>query len=537
MPCVTDSHRTAETAGSDPSGGATPAGGIASDTTGGSLIRGGAWQSAGNVMPQLYTLAISVAAARFLGPERLGRQSFIAFVALSVVMVLSLGVALSLQRSIAESVGRGRADEARALAGWGTRVLLAMALLGGAGVALPGLLGATPGPAWLLAGLATALAIAHAAPSSALLGVQRFREAARVGLATGLLAVVGTVLVLALGGGIAGLFAVEAVVSAVNLAWTSALARRSWRRLGQLPRPSPALRRATARYGGFMTLSIMLSYVAWRRSEFFFLAYYSTDTQIALYSIAFAATAAVSALPERLSQVMVSAFATLLGAGAHGRIRSAFSRSLRLILLFTVVLTAAALATGPEAVTTVYGHKYREAGQLLLILLLIIPFVPLWHLSNSLLTGLGEVRAPLLTSATAAAVNLALAFLLIPSLEAVGAALANTGGQLCATAVAFAFARRRIGRVDWRLPWLLRGVAVSALAGLATWAVADRVGGGLGLALGLAAGAVALSILASKVHVLSADDAGRLEADIGSALGGRMGTAVRLVAEPAAKAP
>ena len=45
------------------------------------------WQSAGNLMPQLYTLAISVAAARFLGPERLGRQSFIAFVALSVVML------------------------------------------------------------------------------------------------------------------------------------------------------------------------------------------------------------------------------------------------------------------------------------------------------------------------------------------------------------------------------------------------------------------------------------------------------------------
>jgi len=73
----------------------------------------------------------------------------------------------------------------------------------------------------------------------------------------------------------------------------------------------PALRRATARYSGYMTLSIMLSYIAWRRSEFFFLAYYSTDTQIALYSIAFAATSALSALPERLSQVMVSAFATL----------------------------------------------------------------------------------------------------------------------------------------------------------------------------------------------------------------------------------
>src|SRR4051812_9084537 len=145
----------------------SPSADMAAATTGGALIRGGAWQSAATLMPQLYTLVISVAAARFLGPERLGRQSFIAFVGLSVVMLLSFGVTQSLQRSIAEALGRRRADEARGLANWGARLLLGLAVLGGSAVALAGLLGATPQPAWLLAGLATALAIAHAAPSTA----------------------------------------------------------------------------------------------------------------------------------------------------------------------------------------------------------------------------------------------------------------------------------------------------------------------------------------------------------------------------------
>jgi O-antigen/teichoic acid export membrane protein len=343
--------------------------------------------------------------------------------------------------------------------------------------------------------------------------------------------------VLAAGGGIASIFAVEAAVSAVNLVWTTALARRSWQRLGLRPARSPQLQRAAARYGGLMTLSIMLSFIAWRRSEFFFLTYYSSDTQIALYSIAFAGTAALSALPERLSLMMISAFATLLGAGAHGRIKSSFSRALRLILLLTLLLTAAALATGPEAIVTVYGQRYRDAGELLLILLLIIPFVPLWHLSNSLLTALGKVRSPLLISGVAAMVNLALAFLLIPPLDAVGAALANLGAQLCGTAMAFAYVRREIGPIEWRLPWLLRGLGVVTVAGLAMWAVAETLGGALGLALGLAVGAVALPLLASRIRVLSADDAGRLEQDIGSAFGGRMQSVLRLVAEPAAKAP
>ena len=71
---------------------------------------------------------------------------------------------------------------------------------------------------------------------------------------------------------------------------------------------------------------MVLSLVVWRRSEFLFLAEYSTDKQIGFYSIAFAATTALSMIAERLAVVVGSAFATLHGAAAVERLRSGFKR-------------------------------------------------------------------------------------------------------------------------------------------------------------------------------------------------------------------
>ena len=70
----------------------------AAATTGASVLRGGSWNLIGLFVPQLALLVLSVAAARFLGPDQFGRQSFIAFVEVSVVMLLAGGLPLALTR-------------------------------------------------------------------------------------------------------------------------------------------------------------------------------------------------------------------------------------------------------------------------------------------------------------------------------------------------------------------------------------------------------------------------------------------------------
>ena len=497
----------------------------AARTTGATVVRGGAWTAISHVVPQLYVLALSIAAARFLTPSEFGRQSFISFIAISVLLVLTSGMALALMRSVAEAVGAGRKDDALAIVAWAWRVQAGTALAGGTALVVAALLGADPQAAWVLAGAFVTLGALQSVANAVLLGVQRFRAAATIGLTTGAVMVPVAIGVFAAGGGIVGLFAVEASVAAVNLACSAVLARRA---LGSpTGRVGAEVRRATLRFVGLTTANALVTLVVWRRSEFLFLAHYSTDVQIALYSIAFATVAAIAAVPERLSEVLVSAFATLRGADATERIRTGFSRSLRLLVMATLPLTAGVAAIGPELLRLVYGDEYREAGDVLLAVVGVIPFLAVSSISVSFLSGLGDARTPLLAGLFAAAVNIALAFALVPRYDALGAGLANAGAQVAATVALYAAARRVSGPVDWRLGSLAR-VAVGAVGcALASLGVLSGLSGPVGLVLAIAAGAIAFTALALALRALSADDAAWLDGHFGRLLGGRVGAVVR----------
>lgn len=106
---------------------ASPASGIteevgslaAAGTTGRSVLAGGLWHGLGLLLPQVYTVVVSVVAARILGPEDLGRQSFIAFVEISTIMLVSTGLAAAVTRFTGEALGRGQPNLVRSLAAWG----------------------------------------------------------------------------------------------------------------------------------------------------------------------------------------------------------------------------------------------------------------------------------------------------------------------------------------------------------------------------------------------------------------------------------
>ena len=326
------------------------------------VLAGSAWVTASALLPQLFTLIISVAAARFLGPDGLGRQSYIAFVALSATVLLTGGLAVAISRAVAEYVGKGEPGIARGLGAWMWRYLGVAAAVSGSGVALVGLAGAEPQAAWLLAGVLTTLGVLQAGAAAQLMGMQRWRELAVVGMATGALGVVATVTVLSLGGGVTGMFAVETVVVALNLACALVIVRRAFAATGAPVTRVPAVQRSTVRYALIMSATVALSFVVWRRSEFFFLQYYSTDAEIAFYSIAFAAAAALSVVPERLGSVIMNAFATVFGTGDVERLNAAYGRTLRLMMIAALPLAGLGLVLGPAAVEVVYRAGVLASG-------------------------------------------------------------------------------------------------------------------------------------------------------------------------------
>jgi O-antigen/teichoic acid export membrane protein len=479
----------------------------AAGTTGGTVLRGSTWSAARTVAPQLFVLVVSVVAARFLGPEQMGRQSFIAFIALSVAAIFGGGIAQMLTRFVGEGLGAGRGSATRGLIASTYRVGLFGAALGGLSMIAAALLGQTPATAWALAGVGCSLAIAQAMPNAILTGTQRWRQTSIIGLTTGGIAVPVTVAVLAAGGGIVGFFAVEVVAIAVNMAWSEIVARRALRELGAGLVHDPPLERRAAAYAAWTTLLIVLSTVVFKRSEFFFLQHYTTDADIAVYSIAFASVYAVTALTESLGNTVLPAFATLFGGGADERIRLGFERGQRLLIVFSLPLAAAAIALGPQILAVVYGSSYEESGQLLQIMAVGIPLLALMGLANAFLAGLGQVKPVLIITAMAAVINITLAFALIPPLQARGAALANLGSQVVVGAVTIAYVDRLLGHTNTHLRTLSACLAASALGGVLASLAAEHIGGIPGILAGAAAGGASFAIVAATIKLIRADDA------------------------------
>jgi O-antigen/teichoic acid export membrane protein len=502
----------------------------AAATTGRSVLGGSAWSATGKLLPQLYTLAVSIAAARFLTSGEFGRQSFIAFVELSLVMLLTAGLPIGLMRYIGETLGRDQPAIVRGLVRWAWGVELVAAAAGAGVLVLLALLGAEPTGAWALAGVACALGILHTVPSALLIGAQLWRSATIAGLLSGSVGTVATVAVLWAGGGITGMFAVEAGTSALILAWTSVLARRAVTRLSPTVASPGPLRRAVTRWTLVASVGVLLNFVVWRRSELFFLDAFSSNDEIAQYSIAFSLVVAIVRLPEALAEVSSPAIATLFGAGEHARIRSGYGRAARLVLIMALPLTVAGFALGPSAIRTIWGSNYSDAGTLLLIMLSTFPMLPLFYIARGALVGIGRQKVLIAASALAAVVDVGLAAALVPPFDAVGAALANAGAQLAAGIPIIVAARRTFGEIDWAPGALLRTAVASAAAGLAALGVVLALGGVAGLLLGLFTGVAVFALAAATVKILPADDARWLAGALGRIGGGRLGRLALLCA-------
>jgi O-antigen/teichoic acid export membrane protein len=500
----------------------------ATQITGARVVGAGFWNVAARVLPQLYVLGIAVAAARVLGPDGMGQQSFISFVQVSVVLLFTGGLSASLMRYTAEVAGRGTPDVVPGLMAWAWRILAAGAVGGAALLLALGLPRGELEAAWILAAAGGGVAVLHAVPHAVLTGLQRWREASIVGLTTGAAGTVATVAVLLAGGGITGMFAVELAVTTANLLWVRRLTRRAIADVTTATvAPDPELRGRVRSYAVGAWLHLVLHLVVWRRSELFVLDWTSTDAQIAMYSVAFAVIAAAKQIPSALATTLVPAFATLHGAGERERIGRGFSRGVRLLAVPALPMTAGLVALGPLLVRTVFGGEYAEAGLPLVIMAAVFPLLPLNSMCGGVLQGLGRIRRILLASAVATVVDIGLALLLIPRYGATGAALANSGAQLTAVVVMVAATVRLLPGLTLHVRPLLANAIASAGSGAAAYAAGDAVGGPAGLGAGIVAGVLVYAAGAAALRVLSTEDARWLDAELGHRLGGGVGRLAR----------
>jgi len=275
----------------------------------------------------------------------------------------------------------------------------------------------------------------------------------------------------------------------------------------RLDGPVPELRTRFGRFALMASCESVLAYIVWRRTEFFFLEALSTTEQIALYSIAFAFVTALMQIPEALKAVLSPAFATLFGARDFERIRRAFGRATRIVLLAALPLTAAGLALGPLAIRIVYGSEYAGTRPVLIIMMVAFPLLPIFAVANAVLIGLDRIRIPVIAAAVAAAIDVTLALVLVPRLDAVGAALANVAAQLAVAIPVLIAAVRLVGGVEWRGGSIARAAVASVFAFVAA-ALAELVAPNIvGLVAGTIAMAAVFTIAARVLRIVTPEDA------------------------------
>ena len=503
---------------------------VAPDGMGGSVVRGGMWQSTGRVLAQAYTLFVSIVAARVLGAEEMGRLVFIAFLYTTLVALLAAGLPIAVNRFTAEMLGSGRRSAIGGIYSWARRVESVAAALGGGILVTAFLAGADPRGAWLAAAVACSASILQTIPNAVLLGAQRWREASAIGLVSGTVGAGVKLGLLALDYGITSLLVVDACVAIFNLAGATWFVRRAVLTHDD-PEPPPAdvLSRAKT-YALTSTLGVLLAIVVLQRSEVLFLDRFADDVQIAVYSIPFSAVETLNLLPATLGIAAASAFAALFGAAAHERIRGGFGRAVRLTLLLTLPVTAAGLVLGPDALRLAYGPGYDGTAPVLLILVSAFPVISLMFISTALVQGLGKQRAPLGILGIAAVVALALDLTLIPAFEAIGAAIANASSQAVASVLLLSYAARLVGGLALDLQALVRVAVLSALCAAAGLAPVLALGPLAGFVVGGAAFLLALALLAPLLRAVPAEDGRWLEESVRGRFGDRSAGVVRLCA-------
>lgn len=427
------------------------------------------------------------------------------FVAVTASTVCALGMPLAVQRYVSDSLGAGDGALARYIVTWGQRFSILPGCVAGGMTLLVGTLYQSDRVLdWVLSAVYAAAATVHSVNSQALLGLRQYRSASVTGVATQLLAVPVTIVLLFNGQGVTAVIAVvmaAALVSTVVTMWLLRRASQNYLSAGDFPKVATdrsQARRLVLRFASGAGILVLLDTVVAQRSEFAFLALYhgNEPAQLAFYGVAFSATQTAYRLPAALIPVILPTVSALLAAGKWQIVRDSYARVQRILLFVSAIGAGLLLGCGSSFITLVWGGAYETAGHVLLLCAVIPVLVgSLGAMASATVLGGGHLRAVICAQAIGAGVTLAADAILIWPFAALGAAIASSIGMAASTMALLIVARRTMQLPILRLTDFLRCillVLLIATPGLVSLLIG--LGHPLTLAVGLVGGVLILGV-------------------------------------------
>jgi O-antigen/teichoic acid export membrane protein len=385
-------------------------------------------------------LALSIIAARFLGPTVLGKYALVAFVITIAGLITNFGLTGLTTKYISEYSGVENLSIRNQIVAYVLKIKIIASLAAYAIILLSANFFAKfyndshlafyliiLSLSFLPSGLATIF-------NSIFTGMQEYKY---VAMRTTLLYPVNVIamfIVLKLGFGIMGFIWVNVAYSLIECIFYFVILRNKTQltldfRLS-LP---PEVRKKILRYNWQVAVIVLLNYVVWQRSEVFFLGKFHPAAQTGFYSLAYGIIEKVQTfLPAIFSGVLMPVFSELYGKNQIDNIRKLYINSTRYLLFISLPITAGVICLSKQITLLLYGNAYLPIVPVLNILLVSGCFAIVASAGSSVLYATENQYFLLKWGFLMTALNITLDLVLIPKFAAVGAAMANSITQIIA---------------------------------------------------------------------------------------------------------
>lgn len=297
-----------------------------------------------------------------------------------------------------------------------------------------------------------------------------------------------------------------------------------------LRRPATPLAPAVRTFARNTWLSNLAGLLVWTRLEFLFIAYWFSAHELGYYAVAMSLASLAVQLPSQLSAALVPFFGRHHDQHDQAALDRLYKRMTQAMAMLILPICLGGAAVAPQMIPLLFGEEFLPAVPTAEVLIGFAALTALATVPTSLISS--RERSDVLVWATPliAIVMIGLLSIAVPWGGGLGAALARSAAHGLWLVALCVFIRRSFG-IGLPLGALARILAAAILCALTARVIVDAVPGLLGLAAGVAAGAVIYAAALRTLRVIPPEDMVLLEAALRQVLpGGLQTVSLRLLA-------
>lgn len=390
-------------------------------------------------------LLLSIIVARFLGPNRFGTYSLVAFTFILADIFSTAGLGMAGTKYISEYSGKDNKDLRSGIFLYILKFkLITTAIVVTLLITTAPYIAKFYGDKQLIVYII--ISAINLIPSGlvaifvgSITGLQEYKYLTYRTLMIAPITLIFYFLVLKSGYGIVGLIIINVIISIIEAIFYLSLIREHFN-FNTKYFLSTQIHKRLLKYNWQVGLLFLTDAIVWQRSQVFFLGRFYDASEIAFYAIAFGIVEkGMTFIPSIFSSVLMPAMSELNGVGKKEDLNNLYSYSFKYIFLFVLPIFFILFVLSNHIISLLYGKDYLKAAAVLRILLISGFFRVIGSPSAGIIYSLEKQNFLLKVNSVLSIVIIVVNLLLIPKFGAIGAAISHAFAQTVLIVIAVTF--------------------------------------------------------------------------------------------------